>query len=505
MLVFGIRYLNGFVVASYGRHELVEWPPHPGRVFMALVAAHYETGAEPAEREALLWLEKLPKPPEVSAPEAYPRAIVTQYVPVNDDPAQFGEKQGKIKFYQEIPGTPLRRNRQDRTFATAWLTEDTAYLHWPQADPPPHIRAALAALCAKVTRIGHSSSLVQMWLADAPPADLPRWVPDEARATCRLRVPVPGNLQALDEDFHQRREQARNPRDESKSRSPAAGKRPLAERGYVRADEFAAPASAAGTAFSPHLLLFDLERLDGPYRQLDLACTLALSGRWREALVSQATDLSPEAQEIISGHAPDRKPLERPHLAFLPLAVVGHPHADGHLLGAALALPYQLPSSLRQELLRAAGRVRELVLGRLGKWALEAVTMPRPPAALRPDTWTAHPAGATHWGSVTPVAFDQHPRAKDKGGYQAEAAALIADSCQRIGLPSPREVVVTPVSAHLGAPPAPAFPRLRRKDGSERQHTHVILVFDQPVVGPILLGAGRYRGYGLFRPMDRLP
>lgn len=492
MLTLGIRYLNGFVVASHGRHELLEWPPHPGRFFMALVAAHYETGADPAEREALLWLERLPEPPEVHAPEACPRTTVTQYVPVND-------KTGPSTA--PMHSLPLTRDRKDRTFARAWLTGDTAFVHWPQADPPPGIRAALEALCAKTTRIGHSSSLVQVWLADQPSASLPRWVPDSARATIPMRVPVPGTLQALDEDFQQRHERARDPRDQSKSRSPVAGKRPLAEHGYALAAEAAAPASAPGTVFSPHLLLFDLERLDGPYRHLDVACTLALTARWREALTSHANDLSAEAQQVICGHTPDHLHLERPHLAFLPLAVVGHPHADGHLLGAALALPEAMPASLRQEVLRAAGRARELVLGRLGKWALGPVTMPRPPLALRPDTWTAYPAGATHWATVTPVAFDQHPKAKDKAAYQQEAAELIAAACGRIGLPHPREVILTPVSAHLGAPPAHAYPRLRRKDGTERRHTHAILAFAEPVRGPLLLGAGRYRGYGVFRPM----
>jgi CRISPR-associated protein Csb2 len=63
------------------------------------------------------------------------------------------------------------------------------------------------------------------------------------------------------------------------------------------------------------------------------------------------------------------------------------------------------------------------------------------------------------------------------------------------------DAVVTPVSAHLGAPAAHEFPRLQRKDGSECRHTHAILIFSQPVIGPVLLGAGRYRGYGLCRPL----
>jgi CRISPR-associated protein Csb2 len=505
MLTLGIRYLNGFVAASHGTHERVEWPPHPARVFMAMVAAHYQSGAEPAERETLLWLEKQP-PPEIHAPEALPCAVVHQYVPVNDDSSQYSwdSQKKKAKFYQEIRDTDLRRNRQDRAFARASLAEDTAFLHWQEAEPPPAIREALVALCAKVTRIGHSSSLVQVWLADSPSGDLPRWLPDDERATQHLRVAVPGMLAALDEDFQLRSERARNTADESKSRSPVAGKRPLAEHGYALAEHSAPAPPRSGSVFSPHLAVFTLEREDGPYRSLDLACTLALTDQWRKAIASQANDLPPEAQSLLSGHAPDQSPLQTAHVAFLPLGFVGHPHATGHLPGVALALPANLPPDVRRDVLRVAARVCEqgLKLGRLGAWKVDPCIMASPLETLRASTWTAHPNGATQWSTVTPIAFDQHPKARDKAGYLNEVAAMIRDGCERIGLPRPREVIPTPVSAHLGAPPAPAFRRLRRKDGSERRHTHAILVFDPRVCGPVLIGAGRYRGYGLCRPVE---
>jgi CRISPR-associated protein Csb2 len=77
---------------------------------------------------------------------------------------------------------------------------------------------------------------------------------------------------------------------------------------------------------------------------------------------------------------------------------------------------------------------------------------------------------------------------------------MIRQDCRRARIPEPCEVIVTPVSAHFGAPPAEAFPRLRN-DGNERCHCHAILIFTEPVRGPILLGAGRYCGYGLCRPM----
>lgn len=75
---------------------------------------------------------------------------------------------------------------------------------------------------------------------------------------------------------------------------------------------------------------------------------------------------------------------------------------------------------------------------------------------------------------------------------------MIGDARSRIGLPKPRDVIVTHVSAHVGVPPSFAFPRLKRKDGSERRHSHAILVFDEAVCGPVLTGAGRFRGLEWF-------
>jgi CRISPR-associated protein Csb2 len=53
----------------------------------------------------------------------------------------------------------------------------------------------------------------------------------------------------------------------------------------------------------------------------------------------------------------------------------------------------------------------------------------------------------------------------------------------------------------LGVTPANAFLRLQQKDRREDRHAHAILLFESPVRGRILLGAGLYRGYGLCRPM----
>lgn len=519
MLTLGIRYLQGVAVGSHGDHGRVEWPPHPARVFMALVAAHYQTGAAAVEREALEWLERQPAP-EIHAPEAEPCRVVTQFVPVND-------KSGPAKA--QMHSLPLTRHRIDRTFARASLAGETVMLCWRNAEPSQPVRQALAALCAKVTRVGHSTSLVQMWVADGiVGGGLQRWVEDQERGTHQFRVPRAGTLQdVLDASFNDAAvarycelllaiEDAATPKARKAARLVLAAEFPHGEprqdrpristyASYALAEDAPAAAPVPGSVFSPHLAIFSLERLESAYRSLDLACALALMDRWREALAKQAAELeiSPEALSLLTGHAlQDNSPLQSAHVAFLPLGFVGHAHATGHLPGIALAFPREMPADVRQEVLRAAGGIRELKLGRLGVWRLTPSTIVRPPETLRAATWTAHPTGATQWASVTPIAYDQHPKAKDKAGYLAEVAAMISAGCERIGLPRPCTVIPTPVSAHLGAPPAHLYPRLRRKDGSERRHTHAILVFERPVVGPVAVGAGRYRGYGLFRPLE---
>ena len=79
MLTLGIRYLCGWAMATHpADYESAEWPPHPDRVFMALAAAHFETGGLQSERAALEWLEKLPAP-TMAAPHATQRNVVTVF------------------------------------------------------------------------------------------------------------------------------------------------------------------------------------------------------------------------------------------------------------------------------------------------------------------------------------------------------------------------------------------------------------------------------------------
>jgi len=261
-------------------------------------------------------------------------------------------------------------------------------------------------------------------------------------------------------------------------------------------------ADGKGTVFSPQVVVCALEPQSAARQALSLVCAPQVAQRWREALLTQMSDVPERVRRLLSGHDSDGTPLNAPHLAFVPIASVGHAHADGQLQGMGLALPEATACDERRHVLRVIARVDRLVLGRLGVWRIRNVVAADAPWNLRPQVWTAHPGGATHWSTVTPIAFDRHPKGADGAADQSEVARIIAQSSVRIGLPAPKEVIVSAVSAHLGVPPAHEFPRIERKDGSRRRHAHAILVFHEPVCGPILIGAGRFRGYGVCRPLD---
>ena len=68
-------------------------------------------------------------------------------------------------------------------------------------------------------------------------------------------------------------------------------------------------------------------------------------------------------------------------------------------------------------------------------------------------------------------------------------------------LPAPEAIEHGPYSRLDGVPPVPAFRLHRKSEERPRWGVHATLRFPVPVRGPVLLGAGRYFGLGLMRPV----
>lgn len=508
MFGLGIRYLMGWAMAAAdgARKERAEWPPHPDRVFMALAAGWFETGQNKAEGAALQWLESL-GPPFLRASNAQCRHAhkeirpTVSYVPTND-------------LRVSLEQLPDFRPRRPRCFPVAIPHDPVVYLSWTGNLPETH-RESLLSLCRKVISIGHPASLVEMWITDNPPeANL---VPVSGFARHRLRISGPGRLQYLEARCN--RQAAVFWADMDSRATDAKGK----EKKMLQAQLAAAflngrPASLrpepglwqgyaepiheprvriSCTLFDPRLIVLSLNG-----QKLPLSATLKLTEALRGALLKACPIPIPE---WISGHAPDGSRTSKPHLAALPLPFVGREHADGRLMGVALAIPRDMEPTESARILEPWLRDEHGIPRRIrlfdGQWfecCVELESRESLPWNLQPETWTGP---ARSWATVTPVVLDRHFDGENKWEKAAES---LKDGCERIGLPRPTEVFLHPVSMFEGVPRSNQFPWLTRKqDGGRMHHTHAVIVFGQEVLGPVIVGAGRFRGYGFCRPLDR--
>ena len=283
---------------------------------------------------------------------------------------------------------------------------------------------------------------------------------------------------------------------------PPAPMRPVPGRwqGYGRPQPASPEEPEPRSVFDPRFVVLALGG-----KRVSLPATLKLTAALRGLLMCSCPVQPPP--EWFCGHRPDGKATAAPHMALAPLAFTGSRHADGSIMGLALILPRGLEP-------QEAGRCLEPILtdpetgllrddlrlfdGDRLESPVELEARERPPANLDPRTWTR---ASRVWASVTPVVLNRHFDGHDKWERAAES---VKDMCGHVGLPRPREVLLHPVSLIEGVPHAREFPRLtRRRDGGRQWHGHAVLIFDDPVCGPVLIGAGRFRGYGLCRPMER--
>lgn len=547
MFAIEVELLTGrYVATSFSDRDAAEWPPHPARLYSALVAAWAEAGKDQAERTALDWLAAQ-TPPHVHCSEAFHRTAVPVFVPVNDvqvvgepwsarDNVRKAEAEladapfdGKVRERAEkalnqalaklradtakriVPAPsvskedmkrlrgvfPESRSRQSRTFASVIPVEPRFVFAWTADAPDPH-RRALSSMCSRIVRVGHSSSLVSARLVTEARGE--PLVPDPDGVEV-LRVPRPGQVTALEDAYQWHR--GVEPR--------------ILPYAFSRYRRGGTPSTTTipRSVFGDDWLVFERTRGD----RFPITAIEGIAQAMRAAVLKYAEEPVPP---ILSGHGPDGSPAQHAHVAFVPLPFVGSAFADGQILGVAAVMPRDVDDESRRAVLRAVGRWEQEVragsevetpalqvrLGKAGFMTVERIAFGSPPkATLRPETWTGP---AKRWASATPIALDRNPGelghqdgVKRRRAFE-EAEETIRVACERVGLPRPDEVdVVTSVVLPGSEKPArfPRFPSDR--DRTQRLLVHARLVFSEPVRGPVIIGAGRYFGLGFCRPVDR--
>lgn len=548
MLAIEVELLTGrYVATAYNDRDTAEWPPHPARLYSALVATWAFDGQRDDERAALEWLAAQP-PPTVFSSEAFPRTPVPVFVPVNDvqtiaepTPAreamanaaaalvqagangQAREQAAKAlaKALKRLAADtekqiappmketaedlkraravlPESRIRQPRAFPSVTPVEPCFVVAW-EPEPPAKVRKALKELCVRLVCVGHSSSFVRARLVEEVQGEA--LVPDEDGPEV-LRVPRKGQLDAL--VTAHKDHQGVEPR--------------VLPCAFVRYRLGGGPAAreVPRSLFGDDWIVFSHKGGD----RFPITAIVELARAFRSGLLKHADEPIPP---ILTGHGPDASPVEEPHVALVPLPFVGSAFADGQILGVAVILPRNVDDEGRRAVLRAIGRWEEkareegradvenpplkLTLGPAGVMLVERLAFGRPlKATLRTRAW-ARPARL--WATATPIALDRNPgdlghldpRKRSRAFDEAEETVRLA--CERIGLPRPTGLDVLRSAVLPGSEKPnrfPPFPREREK--TQRVLVHARLVFAEPVQGPVLLGAGRFFGLGLCRPLD---
>ncbi len=437
MLAVEINYLSGRVYAAHPTNpSKVEWPPHPSRLFAALVSAYHETHLGDQARQALLWLEQQ-GPPEIQAGSVSPRDSVGVFVPPN---------------YAKDP--LLTRSKRGRHFPSASLDEPVVHFVWPGAQVSSTVREILSMMLARVGYLGTSSSQIMARLTDAPVAS--NYVPDDM-GDLAFRVPARRQLEGLEWSYKINRQYADSP--------------------YARYRQVSGQPKAVEPGQSEMIVFKRTEGL-----RLPVSAATAVSVSLRRRLIALA-DEHDTMTSLIHGHDCD------PHCAYVPLPFVGgHQHADGHLMGVAIVVPAKAEPGDRQKVYQAVAHLESFGLpGSLGHWRVQ-LTNGYAPQTLQSKTWVSKSA---RWGTVTPLVLDRHPRGN------RSVKDIVTSACRDVGLPEPAEVESGQYSTFRGVPAATRFRRLKHTKG--RPMVHATITFSEPVAGPILLGAGRYFGLGLLR------
>jgi CRISPR-associated protein Csb2 len=486
MLVLSMELLTGVYRAALPDGSGVEWPPHPERLFSALVQGWGDGGRVDVEMRALEWLERQP-PPEIDADVingvSLGRSTPDVYVPPNDAPSS------------ALEAIPALRKRQPRTFHAVTPQTPLVRFKWPTAQPDAHTQAALAAIVQRTAYVGHPSSLTRLHVSDSEAPNgghLPSWRPCVA-GHHRIRVPHPGRLSDLERWFHAKPQT--RPRTGVTAFYRVEGSesdelRSAAQSEFGGESEWVVFGTHSFSRFRPDIFGF-----------------AHVARRVRHALMS-LSEVQP-APELLSGHCAPGKPSLRAHLAVVPLCDVGYDNSEGDLRGLAIVFPRDADADERKAVRRAVAEfaglglatsaLPQLHFGSAGSWSL--LRMPEPELhSLRPGRYCRR---SLTWASVTPVMLDRHPDRNDP----VEEARLIAQSCTHIGLPEPLEIEVHKHSSIRAA--RSAYPSARLGSSwsfpsaklSGRARRHVVLRFEEPVAGPILIGAGRYQGFGLCLPV----
>ena len=216
------------------------------------------------------------------------------------------------------------------------------------------------------------------------------------------------------------------------------------------------------------------------------AVSPSLPHLFKQAILSQYQQIHGEPPAVLHGHGFDGKGYEIAR--YLALPDVGYPWSRGRIHGLALWVPPGCDFTVSQMARDAAFAIR-----RLTGPGVDVSVVPRDdekrPFAAHPDRWLRP---SKRWATAFPAIHERR---------HTLDLAEVARWCRHAGLPEPvafrsaRTPLVTGAvdlaPVEVNRPNRPALP-----------YSHIELWFAQAIPGPVVIGSGRQRGFGLCIPVD---
>lgn len=465
-LTIEVEFLHGTFradpdgLAHTGRMTRGEWPPSPSRVFAALIAAD-GTGqrCRVTDGSELEFLEQLDPPVIHADPSPSHQKLQTRYVVRQHGRAEKATHQE----YVARAGVPVHPG-----IRVSLKHPHVAYIY--DAEVPSRVLTALQRRAARVGYLGAADSPVHVRVSAMKPdrfSGEKGFVPDP-EGDVRISVPRAGCTQVWDSLYESWCERGV---DVARSHYPA-----LRYQVPYRSPEAATDEVALG-----FVAVWLRLRASVSGRRI-----AALTSLFKKAVLAQYDRIHGEPPAVLHGHGHARRGYELARYLALPDA--GFPRSRGRIHGLALWLPPECEPEIVQHVRTATRSIRQLRGAGLDvdvhPWDGE-----ERPRAARPDRWEEE--SSRRWATAFPAIHER---------YGPLTLAEVARWCAHAGLPQPvafrsdRHPLV-----HGGVDLAPG--EVDRPNRPSRPYSHIELVFAEPISGPVVIGAGRQRGFGLCVPV----
>ena len=466
MFAITVEFLQGVFrgdpdgTANTGNLTRGEWPPAPARLFAAFVAADGTRGqCRVTDGTELEWFERLPPPVIRADTQPWQQTLLPRYVV---------EHQGSASeaTCQEYVG---RKSVPNRPGVRVTPRHPRVIYFWDVEVAPESTLGALRRRAARIGYLGTADSPVRIRVTTR----MPESVPPEGtfvhhpEGELMINVPAPGDVAILDRMYDTWCERGA---DVSRSHFPA-----LSHEVAYRTPNSAASDDDNGTVVA-------WLRLARPIsgRRITMVTDL-----FKQAVLSHHQDLFGEPPNILHGHGFSAKGYDIAR--FLALPDVGFPHSSGRIHGLALWMPPGSDPTERQRACEAGFAVRRLTSEHIDVAIVRQYG--NRPFAASPERWTRRSRG---WTTAFPAIHER------RGVLDL---AEVSRWCEHAGLPAPVRFRTGRMPLVKGAVDlAPV--EVNRAGRTGRPYSHVELHFSEPVSGPVVIGHGRQRGFGLCVPID---